>query len=187
MYNCCLDTPFCTVTPPTALEEVSVSHVYKDLLEDFKDLTYLLCTDTDAITAVHTDFSNTSVFYHVVTGEKEFLVAERTENNIALYNSFKELEAADKKILFTHSMLEGKVARVTIQTGEAMFMAANTIHMVRTARPTIAIGVNFLHTSHLFGAALAYRQERMEAIPYTSCFPSFAKMGLTVLSDLAER
>ncbi len=52
---------------------------------------YLLMSERNAVTPWHIDFSFTSVFYFVLTGDKEFLVVPRNRPNIAAFEEWNAL------------------------------------------------------------------------------------------------
>lgn len=194
----------CAVVPPSCFNDVSATHKLEQQLrrtKTFNALSYLILSNKDAVTHTHTDMTGTCVFYHVLKGTKEFYVIEPTDVNLNLFHSYCEQQDAQtaeddlaqnnsrKRLFLTHSQLDPMCRRVTVKAGQGIFMAINTIHLVRTKGDddSIAIGINFFHAMTLHGVASAYREECKENIPTDKCFPQFIEFAITHIIEVMNR
>ena len=60
-------------------------------------------------------------------------------------------------------------------------MPAGMIHMVETHSESVALGANFIHRGHLLTAARAFRHERKDEEPFSSCYTAFPLLALNEL------
>ena len=60
-------------------------------------------------------------------------------------------------------------------------MPAGMIHMVETHSESVALGVNFIHCGHLLKAAKAFRHERKDKEPFSSCYSASLVLSLNEL------
>ena len=79
---------------PQFLQKISLSHMYDKYLPSHlrpgKVNNYMLLSVKDAVTNWHSDFSNTSVMYAIVSGKKEFCVIPWTMQNSIVFHSYKK-------------------------------------------------------------------------------------------------
>uniref|UniRef100_A0A1I7U300 JmjC domain-containing protein n=1 Tax=Caenorhabditis tropicalis TaxID=1561998 RepID=A0A1I7U300_9PELO len=106
---------------------------------------YLIISMANSLTDVHVDFSASSVFYHVLQGQKVFYVAPPTTENIAIYEDF-QLNYGEKreKKEWIGQELQEHWERIEINPGETAIIPAGYIHFVFTPMDSIVIGGNFL-------------------------------------------
>ena len=71
----------------------------------------------------------------------------------------------------------GGCQNVVLTEHHALVMQAGKIHMVETHSESVALGVNFIHRGHLLTAARAYRHERKDEEPFSSCYPAFPMLS----------
>lgn len=67
--------------PPACVQNISLGHLYEQIIPKAAQLDFLLMSQRHAITEWHVDFSNTSVFYFIAKGEKEFVIAPGTADS----------------------------------------------------------------------------------------------------------
>ena len=130
-------------TAPTAIQDISMAHVLDFECDQNK---YLLLSQAGSLTPWHVDYSNTCVYYYVVQGKKDFFcIPGNTQTRASLETWCKESQQ-ENLFLPSDPSLKHLCFGCTVSTGEAIVMPAGMIHMVRTRKHTIAVGVNFLGT-----------------------------------------
>jgi hypothetical protein len=82
---------------PTTVKAASLGHIHSSsaMHKSPLDLTtrvsnYIVMSERDSMTNFHTEFSATSVFYHVVQGAQEFFLLQNTPQNLRLFNTWSE-------------------------------------------------------------------------------------------------
>uniref|UniRef100_A0A1I7U0N5 JmjC domain-containing protein n=1 Tax=Caenorhabditis tropicalis TaxID=1561998 RepID=A0A1I7U0N5_9PELO len=121
---------------------------------------YLIISMANSLTDVHVDFSASSVFYHVLQGQKVFYVAPPTTENIAIYEDF-QLNYGEKREnkKWIGQELQQHWERIQINPGETAIIPAGYIHFVFTPMDSIVIGGNFLVEEF---AEIQFKFTRME-------------------------
>uniref|UniRef100_A0A1I7U0P3 JmjC domain-containing protein n=1 Tax=Caenorhabditis tropicalis TaxID=1561998 RepID=A0A1I7U0P3_9PELO len=121
---------------------------------------YLIISMANSLTDVHVDFSASSVFYHVLQGQKVFYVAPPTPENIAIYEDF-QLNYGEKREnkKWIGQELQQHWERIQINPGETAIIPAGYIHFVFTPMDSIVIGGNFLVEEF---AEIQFKFTRME-------------------------
>lgn len=107
---------------------------------------YCLTSAAGCYTDFHVDFGGTSVWYHVLNGEKDFCLIRPTKENLAIYEDW--LCRPNQAELFLPDMipdLEGNVLRVTLMESQTLIIPAAWIHAVYTPIDSLVFGGNFLH------------------------------------------
>ncbi|EGT52239.1 hypothetical protein CAEBREN_21645 [Caenorhabditis brenneri] len=102
---------------------------------------FLLLSMKGSFTDVHIDFSGSSVFYHVVKGQKVFYVAPFNEENFEIFKK-SQLDSNDNR--WIGDILWDKFQRIVIGEGETAFIPGGYLHFVFTPEDSIVIGGNFL-------------------------------------------
>ncbi|KAJ1502863.1 Lysine-specific demethylase 7A [Coelomomyces lativittatus] len=105
---------------------------------------YILMSVAGCYTDFHIDFGGSSVFYHVIKGQKIFYLIEPSQKNIELYNAFLSVHTP------RFSFLGDRVKRcyqLIVQQNETVFIPSGWIHAVYTPVDSIVFGGNFLHLS----------------------------------------
>lgn len=86
----------CTFEAPAFLKEVSLAHKLAKFIPPDKRpervSNYVLLSQKGAVTNWHIDFSQTSVFYVVLAGVKEFFICEREKGVTDAYEDWKSME-----------------------------------------------------------------------------------------------
>ena len=75
----------------------------------------------------------------------------------------------------------GGCQKVVLTEPQALFMPAGMIHLVETHSESVTLGVNFIHRGHLLTAARAFRHQRKDEEPFSSCYPAFPMLALNEL------
>ncbi|KAI9209865.1 lysine-specific demethylase 2B-like protein [Polychytrium aggregatum] len=103
---------------------------------------YCLMGVKDSYTDFHIDFGGTSVFYHLLSGEKVFYFIEPTPENLEKYSAWST--SSDQSDVFLGDQVD-ECVRVHLRAGNTMMIPAGWIHAVYTPKDAIVIGGNFLH------------------------------------------
>ncbi|KDN44758.1 Clavaminate synthase-like protein [Tilletiaria anomala UBC 951] len=117
---------------------------------------YVLMGVQGAYTDFHVDFAASSVYYHVVFGQKTFLFAPPTTRNLKQYRLWSSSTRQDVEWLGKN--LE-QLTRVDVFAGDTLLIPSGWIHAVYTPLDTLVVGGNFLHD---LGAAMQLRLVEIE-------------------------
>lgn len=86
-------------TVPDMITKNSINHLTDKLIKQSKTEPYscttsyyALVTQDSAHTTWHQDYSATSVFYTVITGEKIFFLVKPTEKNLKIFDKWSDAE-----------------------------------------------------------------------------------------------
>ncbi|KAI5280298.1 JmjC domain-containing histone demethylation protein 1, partial [Ascosphaera acerosa] len=140
---------------------------------------YVLMSVADSYTDFHVDFGGSSVYYHVVSGRKTFLLVPPTENNLRAYEDWCNSPAQDTT--FFPDLLPGsdsspQCTRVDLSAGDTMLIPAGWIHAVWTPADSLVLGGNFLtriaYPMQLRVAAAEHRTR----VPQRFRYPHFARI-----------
>lgn len=101
---------------------------------------YCLISCESSFTDFHADFGGTSVWYHVVHGEKVFFMVPPTEDNVRKYEKW---QVSSSTAFFGDSVSGLYVVRLL--PGNTFFIPAGWIHAVYTPVDSMVFGGNFLH------------------------------------------
>eukprot|EP00736_Rhodelphis_marinus_P008893 Rmarinus@m.97 len=102
---------------------------------------YCLMSVAGAYTDFHIDFGGSSVWYNVVRGEKNFLLAPPTSKNLRLYEQWTL--SPTQSVEFLADQME--CHKLTLKKGQTLFIPSGWIHAVFTPVDTLVFGGNFLH------------------------------------------
>lgn len=106
---------------------------------------YCLTSTAGCYTDFHVDFGGTSVWYHVLTGEKHFLLISPTTENLKIYEDW--LCRPNQSELFLPDLYPNSddIQKVVLQQSQTLFIPSGWIHAVYTPQDSLVIGGNFLH------------------------------------------
>ncbi|XP_074595274.1 lysine-specific demethylase 7B-like [Brevipalpus obovatus] len=134
------------ISPPTVVEKLSiVENSWPDAEMKPYVAKYCLISMRDSYTDFHIDFGGTSVWYHIVKGEKIFYLIQPTVMNLEKYKEWStSLDQSEKffpKYLDAHS----QCYQLTLKEGNTLFIPSGWIHAVLTTQDSLVFGGNFLH------------------------------------------
>ena len=106
---------------------------------------YCLTSSAGCYTDFHLDFGGTSVWYHVASGSKEFVLIEPTAQNLQIYEQW--LCRKDQSVVFLPDLIEDKsqIIKVKLQEDQTFFIPSGWVHAVYTPDDSLVFGGNFLH------------------------------------------
>ncbi|XP_056000006.1 histone lysine demethylase PHF8-like isoform X2 [Ostrea edulis] len=185
------------VSPPTIVKDLSwVSNHFPEQLPDDCTYTrpevqkYCLMGVRDSFTDFHVDFGGTSVWYHILRGEKIFYLVRPTQANLSLYESW--VSSSNQSETFFGDQVD-VCFKCVIKQGQTLFIPTGWIHAVFTPIDSLVFGGNFLHDFNISLQLQVYDIERRIKTPSKYLFPSFetthwyaAKHVLDIIKDYVE-
>ncbi|XP_076469256.1 lysine-specific demethylase phf2-like isoform X2 [Babylonia areolata] len=165
------------VEPPRIVKELSwVSALWPseridEMVPDRPEVQkYCLMGVKDSFTDFHIDFGGTSVWYHVLKGEKVFFFVEPTETNLQLFESWES--SAKQNQVFFGDMVD-RCWRLVVKQGQTVFIPTAWIHAVYTPIDSLVFGGNFLHIYNVPLQLEAYEIERRLQTNEKYQFPNY--------------
>ncbi|XP_036184450.1 lysine-specific demethylase 7A isoform X1 [Myotis myotis] len=144
---------------------------------------YCLMGVQDSYTDFHIDFGGTSVWYHVLWGEKIFYLIKPTDENLALYESWSS-SVTQSEVFFGDKV--DKCYKCVVKQGHTLFVPTGWIHAVLTSQDCMAFGGNFLHNLNIGMQLRCYEMEKRLKTPDLFKFPFFEAICWFVAKNLLE-
>uniref|UniRef100_A0A665VQE7 JmjC domain-containing protein n=1 Tax=Echeneis naucrates TaxID=173247 RepID=A0A665VQE7_ECHNA len=144
---------------------------------------YCLMGVKDSYTDFHIDFGGTSVWYHVLWGEKIFYLIKPTPANLALYEAWSS--SPNQSEVFFGEKVE-KCYKCVVPQGTTLLIPTGWIHAVLTSQDCMAFGGNFLHNLNIGMQLRCYEMERRLKTPDLFKFPYFEAICWYVAKNLLE-
>ncbi|KAK2892651.1 hypothetical protein Q8A67_012639 [Cirrhinus molitorella] len=144
---------------------------------------YCLMGMKNSYTDFHIDFGGTSVWYHVLWGEKIFYLIKPTKANLALYESWSS--SHNQSEVFFGDKVD-KCYKCVVKQGTTIFLPTGWIHAVLTSQDSMAFGGNFLHNLNIGMQLRCYEMERRLKTPDLFKFPYFEAICWYVGKNLLE-
>uniref|UniRef100_A0A8C2WPF2 PHD finger protein 8 n=1 Tax=Cyclopterus lumpus TaxID=8103 RepID=A0A8C2WPF2_CYCLU len=131
---------------------------------------YCLMGVKDSYTDFHIDFGGTSVWYHVLRGEKIFYLISPTAANLALFERWSS--SSNQNEMFFGDQVD-MCYKCSLKQGNTMFIPTGWIHAVLTPVDCLAFGGNFLHSLNIDMQLRAYEIEKRLSTADLFRFPNF--------------
>ncbi|XP_053551318.1 histone lysine demethylase PHF8 isoform X2 [Bombina bombina] len=131
---------------------------------------YCLMGVKDSYTDFHIDFGGTSVWYHVLKGEKIFYLICPTSTNLSLFECWSS--SSNQNEMFFGDQVD-KCYRCSVKQGQTLFIPTGWIHAVLTPVDCLAFGGNFLHSLNIAMQLRAYEIEKRLSTADLFKFPNF--------------
>ncbi|CAL1703876.1 unnamed protein product [Somion occarium] len=148
---------------------------------------YCLMGVEKAWTDWHIDFAGSSVYYHILHGEKVFYFIRPTPSNLAAYERWSGTEMQNHSWL---GDMVDDVYKVELQGGNTMIIPTGWIHAY-TPRDTVVIGGNFLHSYNVATQLRVREIEISTHVPKKFRYPFFSRLcwytGEKYLRDLKAK
>ncbi|KAM9704936.1 lysine-specific demethylase 7A [Menidia menidia] len=144
---------------------------------------YCLMGVKDSYTDFHIDFGGTSVWYHVLWGEKIFYLIKPTPNNLALYEAWSS-SPNQSEVFFGEKV--DMCYKCVVPQGTTLLIPTGWIHAVLTSQDCMAFGGNFLHNLNIGMQLRCYEMERRLKTPDLFKFPYFEAICWYVAKNLLE-
>ncbi|CAI9624223.1 unnamed protein product, partial [Staurois parvus] len=144
---------------------------------------YCLMGVEDSYTDFHIDFGGTSVWYHVLWGEKIFYLIKPTDENLAKYEAWSSSVTQSEE--FFGDKVD-KCYKCVVKQGHTLFVPTGWIHAVLTSQDCMAYGGNFLHNLNIGMQLRCYEMEKRLKTPDLFKFPFFEAICWFVAKNLLE-
>uniref|UniRef100_A0A8D2IZW9 PHD finger protein 8 n=1 Tax=Varanus komodoensis TaxID=61221 RepID=A0A8D2IZW9_VARKO len=131
---------------------------------------YCLMGVRDSYTDFHIDFGGTSVWYHVLRGEKIFYLVRPTAANLTLFETWSS--SSNQNEMFFGDQVD-RCYRCPVRQGQTLFIPTGWIHAVLTPVDCLAFGGNFLHSLNIEMQLKAYEIEKRLSTADLFKFPNF--------------
>ncbi|KAG9342327.1 hypothetical protein JZ751_016829 [Albula glossodonta] len=142
---------------------------------------YCLMGVKGSYTDFHIDFGGTSVWYHVLWGEKIFYLIRPTPANLALYEAWSS-SPNQSEVFFGEKV--DKCYKFVVPQGATLLLPTGWIHAVLTSQDSMAFGGNFLHNLNIGMQLKCYEMERRLKTPDLFKFPYFEAICWYVAKNL---
>uniref|UniRef100_A0A2C9KCL6 [histone H3]-dimethyl-L-lysine(36) demethylase n=1 Tax=Biomphalaria glabrata TaxID=6526 RepID=A0A2C9KCL6_BIOGL len=134
---------------------------------------YCLMSVAGCYTDFHIDFGGTSVWYHILHGEKIFWLAPPSPKNIDKYTEWTL--SAKQGETFLGDSLE-QCQRIVLYAGNTFIIPSGWIHAVYTPKDSLVFGGNFLHSFNIENQLLVSRIEDKTYVPSKFRYPFFSEI-----------
>lgn len=131
---------------------------------------YCLMSVKDSYTDFHIDFGGTSVWYHVLRGEKIFYFIKPTTANLTLYQQW--MTSTNQSETFFGDQVD-ECFKCTLRQGQTMLIPTGWIHAVLTPIDSIVFGGNFLHSYNIPMQLSVYEMEKKMKTSPKFKYPNF--------------
>ncbi|KAG1675211.1 Lysine-specific demethylase 7B [Nymphon striatum] len=165
------------VEPPRAVRDISWIHtLWPDALppdcayERPNVHKYCLMGTAESFTDFHIDFGGTSVWYHVLKGEKIFYMIKPTPANLSLYERW--MASSNQMETFFGDLVDA-CYKMTVKEGQTFLIPTGWIHAVLTPTDSLVFGGNFLHSFNIPLQLHIYEMEKRIKTPEKFKFPLF--------------
>lgn len=168
------DTPLAAkVKSPQFVRDLDwIDHAWKSEQEEQPQTQYYCLTSTaGCYTDFHVDFGGTSVWYHILTGAKHFLLIPPTTENLQIYEDW--LCRPNQSELFLPDFIVEGVQKVVLQQSQTLFIPSGWIHAVYTPTDSLVIGGNFLHGLDIPKQIDVHSLESRTRVPTKFRFPKY--------------
>jgi len=137
---------------------------------------YCLTSAAGSYTDFHVDFGGTSVWYHVLNGQKEFCLIAPTKDNLQAYEDW--LCRVDQDTTFLPDLIADPkdILRLSLKASQTMVIPSAWIHAVYTPIDSLVLGGNFLHGVEMDKQLAIYGIETRTKVPERFRFPLFVPL-----------
>ncbi len=135
-------------------------------------------------TDFHVDFGGSSVWYHVMRGQKEFLLIAPTDDNLKLFERW--LTCEQQSFIFFAAQVR-QCYRLRLRAGETLLIPTGWIHAVYTPVDSLVFGGNFLLSRNMRTQLAIYDIELRARVPDKFRFPSYERMQWYVAKRFVDR
>jgi len=139
---------------------------------------YCLMSIGGCYTDFHVDLGGTSVWYHLLKGQKVFWLIPPTPANL---KAFEQWTMSGKQSHVFFGDLVPRCSRVTLVPGNTFFIPSGWIHAVYTPEDSLVVGGNFLHPYAIERQLRIAQCEETLKVPHKYRFPFFTEMLWYVL------
>ncbi|CAH1955521.1 unnamed protein product [Acanthoscelides obtectus] len=145
---------------------------------------YCLMSVKDSYTDFHIDFGGTSVWYHVLHGEKIFYFVKPTPANLTLYTQW--MTSTNQSETFFGDQVD-QCFKCTIRQGQTMIIPTGWIHAVYTPVDSLVFGGNFLNHLNIPMQLSVYEIEKKIKTAKKYLYPNFEMINWFAATYLLEQ
>lgn len=145
---------------------------------------YCLMSVRGAYTDFHIDFGGSSVWYHVLKGQKLFLLIPPTDENLIKYTEWSN-SREQNEIFFVDNV--DKCYLQIINPGQTFFVPTGWIHAVYTPEDSLVFGGNFLHGYNIKQQLQVYDIENKTGVANKFRFPLYEQMQWYAAENYLKR
>ncbi|KAH3886544.1 hypothetical protein DPMN_010555, partial [Dreissena polymorpha] len=139
---------------------------------------YCLMSVGGCYTDFHIDFGGTSVWYHILHGEKIFWLIPPTDRNLTKYENW--VLSGKQGDMFLADEID-ECQKVHLRAGNTFIIPSGWIHAVYTPMDSLVFGGNFLHSYNMVNQVRASLIEDKTHVPMKFRYPFFAEIHWYVL------
>jgi F-box/leucine-rich repeat protein 10/11 len=139
---------------------------------------YCLMSIEGCYTDFHVDLGGTSVWYHLLRGQKMFWLIPPTAANLKAFENWT-LSGKQGEVFFG-DMVE-KCGRVILNPGNTFFIPSGWIHAVYTPVDSLVFGGNYIHSFAMERQIRIAQVEETLKVPQKFRFPFFNEMLWSML------
>lgn len=161
------------VRPPNIVNKLSWVDSYWPPVESKPSVSkYCLVSMQDSYTDFHIDFGGTSVWYHVLSGDKIFFIIKPTKENLEQYEKWMSSDQTSDQLLADRQGVD-QCYRLNLFAGQTLFIPTGWIHAVLTPQDSVVFGGNFLHSLSIELQLKIREMEQKLKTPFKFQFPFF--------------
>ncbi|KAL3945395.1 MAG: hypothetical protein SGBAC_000528 [Bacillariaceae sp.] len=137
---------------------------------------YCLTSAAGCYTDFHVDFGGTSVWYHVLSGSKDFCLIMPTKANLQVFEDWNC--NSNQATIFLPNLIEDKstIIRITLKASQTMIIPSAWIHGVYTPTDSLVLGGNFLHGLDIQKQLEVYDIEERTRVKERFRFPLYKQL-----------
>ncbi|KAF7185792.1 JmjC domain-containing histone demethylation protein 1 [Pseudocercospora fuligena] len=145
---------------------------------------YCLMSAADSYTDFHIDFGGSSVYYHILRGQKTFFFIPPKAKHLKAYEEWNDSPQQNYTFL---PNITGECYRVDLHAGDTMLIPSGWIHAVWTPATSLVIGGNFLNRMSYQNQFKVAEIEKANETPMKFRYPFFQKiMWYTAIKYLKD-
>ncbi|EFA11284.1 lysine-specific demethylase 7B [Tribolium castaneum] len=145
---------------------------------------YCLMSVKDSYTDFHIDFGGTSVWYHVLRGEKIFYLIRPTPANLTLYQQW--MTSSNQSETFFGDQVD-RCYKCILRQGQTMMIPTGWIHAVLTPIDSLVFGGNFLQSLNIPMQLAVYDIEKKVKTDAKYRYPNFELINWFAASHLLKK
>ncbi|XP_060515940.1 histone lysine demethylase PHF8-like [Cylas formicarius] len=145
---------------------------------------YCLMSIKDSYTDFHIDFGGTSVWYHVLKGEKIFFFVKPTPANLTLYSQW--MTSTNQSETFFGDQVD-ICYKCHVRQGQTMLIPTGWIHAVYTPADSLVFGGNFLHSFNITMQLSCFEIEKKTKTERKFLYPNFITINFFAAVRLLEQ
>lgn len=144
---------------------------------------YCLCGMAGSYTDFHVDFGGTSVWYHVLSGQKRFYLVPPTTANLRAFEHWTCSKNQDT-VFFGDVVGHENCFQLDLLAGQTLLIPGAWIHAVHTPLDSLVFGGNFLNSFNIIRQLQVYGIEQRTFVGKAYRFPHFKLVNWFLLCTL---